>query len=116
MQVGLWSRLPFRKFDLNYFPRVQLVRGNGEGIANRKCCRKLSAKNIKVVRPTLFNYVYTRIELEHYTSRLWKMMEEDKMTVRIHEVYHLKDVARAHDVSLGMILFAERLSNGPNRT
>ena len=37
------------------------------------------------------------------------------MTVRIHEVYPLKDVARAHNVSLGMIFFVERLSNGPNR-
>ena len=63
----------------------------------------MAAKNIKIVRPTLFNYVYTREELEHYTSRLWKMIEEDKMTVRIHEVYPLKDVARAHNVSLGMI-------------
>ena len=79
-------------------------------------CRKLSAKNIKIVRPSLFNYVHTSEEWEHYTSRLWKMMEEDKMTVRIHEVYPLKDVARAHNVSLGMTLFAERLSNGPNRT
>ena len=37
------------------------------------------------------------------------------MTVRMHENYPLKDVARAHSVSLDMIFFAERLSNGPNR-
>ena len=30
-------------------------------------------------------------------------MEHDKMTVRIHEVYPLKDIARAHNVSLGMV-------------
>lgn len=37
------------------------------------------------------------------------------MTVRIHEAYHLKDVATAHNVSLAIIFTAERLANRPNR-
>ena len=37
------------------------------------------------------------------------------MTVRIHELYSLKDVATAHNVSLGITSFAERLANKPNR-
>ena len=37
------------------------------------------------------------------------------MTVRIHDLYTLKDVATAHNVSLGIISFAERLANKSNR-
>ena len=58
----------------------------------------MTATNAKVLRPTLFNYIYTREETEFYANELWKMMIEDKFTVRIHEIYPLKDVARAHTV------------------
>lgn len=62
--------------------------------------RKLSAKNVKVARPVLFNYIYTRQEFEHYSNELWKMMIEKKFAVRIHEIYPLRDVARAHTVRI----------------
>ena len=61
--------------------------------------RRLSAKNAKVLRPTLFNYITTREEFETYTAELWKLMTESKFTTRIHEIYPLRDVARAHNVS-----------------
>lgn len=61
--------------------------------------RRLSAKNVKVARPTLFNYIYTREEFEHYANELFQMMIVDKFNVRIHEIYPLQDVARAHNVS-----------------
>jgi len=60
---------------------------------------RLSAKNIKLARPTLFNYLHTREEFEHYANELFQMMSKDKMNVRIHEIYPLQDVARAHNVS-----------------
>lgn len=44
------------------------------------------------------NYIYTRQEFEHYANRLFKMMAEDHFQTRIHEMYPLKDVARAHNV------------------
>ena len=44
------------------------------------------------------NYVATRDEFEHYTNKLFTMMEEDHLKTRIHEIYPLKDVARAHNV------------------
>ena len=62
------------------------------------------------MRPTLFNYIATTEEWEYYTAKLWKLMEEDDMKVKIHEIYPLKDVARAHTVSLGMIVRSIRLS------
>ncbi|CAO1601528.1 NADPH:quinone reductase [Xanthoria calcicola] len=64
----------------------------------RKTPSKLSAKNAKVARPTLFNYLFTREELEHYSTRLFNMMMDEKFSVRIHDTYPLADVARAHTV------------------
>ena len=61
--------------------------------------RKLSAKNAKVARPTLYNYIYTRGEYEKYADELFRLMSEEKFDVRVHKTYPLKDVAQAHQVS-----------------
>jgi NADPH:quinone reductase-like Zn-dependent oxidoreductase len=59
--------------------------------------RRLSAKNTKLLRPTLFGYVETREEYETYTKELFEQFVlKDGLDVKIHEVYPLKDVARAH--------------------
>ncbi|KAL8737080.1 MAG: hypothetical protein Q9181_002036 [Wetmoreana brouardii] len=70
--------------------------GNASGAVEPFLISKLSAKNAKVARPTLFNYIYTRDEFEHYSTSLFEMMADRKFSVRIHETYPLKDVARAH--------------------
>lgn len=57
---------------------------------------RLSPKNLKVLRPTLFNYIVTRKEFEDYTADLFDHIIKDKLNVRIHEVYPLSDVQRAH--------------------
>jgi NADPH:quinone reductase len=57
---------------------------------------KLAAKNVKILRPTVFNYVYTREEFEFYTEELLQMMVNDKFNVFIHKIYDLKDVGQAH--------------------
>lgn len=64
--------------------------------------RRLSPKNAKICRPTLFNYVSTREELISYTERLFSMMTKEKFDVKIHKTYALKDVAQAHNVSLSL--------------
>ncbi|KAL6719294.1 NADPH:quinone reductase [Lecanora helva] len=71
--------------------------GNASGAVAPLAISRLGAKNAKVVRPTLFNYIATRDEFESYTAELWKLMTENKFTIRIHETYPLKDIARAHD-------------------
>ncbi|KAI9848026.1 MAG: NADPH:quinone reductase [Sclerophora amabilis] len=71
--------------------------GNASGAVPPVTISRLSAKNIKLLRPTLFNYVTTREEFEHYTNELFRFIVEDKLNVRIHEIYPLKDVARAHN-------------------
>lgn len=56
----------------------------------------MSAKNIKIARPTLFNYIATREEFEGYTAELFDLITKDKLNVRIHHTYPLKDIAKAH--------------------
>ena len=62
--------------------------------------RKLAAKNAKVARPTLFNYIYTREEFEKYAEELFGLMIHDKFDVRVHKTYPLKDVAQAQQVGI----------------
>lgn len=52
------------------------------------------------MRPTLFNFVATPEETDKYASELLDMMIKGHIDVRIHEIYPLKDIARAHQVSL----------------
>ncbi|EON61074.1 hypothetical protein W97_00285 [Coniosporium apollinis CBS 100218] len=71
--------------------------GNASGAVPPVTIARLSAKNTKLLRPTLFNYMVTREEFETYTGELFEFMTRDKMDVRVHEVYPLKEVARAHE-------------------
>ncbi|KAL8997612.1 MAG: hypothetical protein Q9169_003159 [Polycauliona sp. 2 TL-2023] len=70
--------------------------GNASGAVEPFVISKLSAKNAKVARPTLFNYIYTREEFEHYSAKLFEYMVDENFSVRIHDTYTLDDVARAH--------------------
>lgn len=67
-----------------------------EGPCRRLLHSVLSAKNITLARPTVFNYVTTREEFEDYASRLFGMMIENKWTPKIHSVYPLDQAAKAH--------------------
>lgn len=60
---------------------------------------RLAARNIKIARPSLLGYIETREEFKFYCNELFRLIAEEKFTVRIHEVYPLKEVARAHSVS-----------------
>lgn len=51
---------------------------------------------MKILRPTLFNYIATREEFEKYTAELFGFIIKSKLNVRIHETYPLAEVARAH--------------------
>jgi len=70
--------------------------GNSSGPVPPLTISRLSAKNLKVVRPTLFNYIHTRGEFEKYTAELFNFIIKDKLNVRIHEIYPLADIRRAH--------------------
>ena len=60
--------------------------------------RRLTAKNVKIARPTLFNYIYTKEETDYYVNMLWDLMIKEKFDVRIHKVYPLEEAAKAQDV------------------
>ena len=70
--------------------------GNASGAVPPLAIARLSAKNVRLMRPTLFNFIATREEFEGYTRELMDFIVKDKMDVRIHETYALSDVAKAH--------------------
>jgi NADPH2:quinone reductase len=47
-------------------------------------------------RPTLFNYIASREDLEASAKALFEVVSSGVVTVRINQRYALKDVARAH--------------------
>ncbi|KAH8593426.1 hypothetical protein B0O99DRAFT_653282 [Bisporella sp. PMI_857] len=70
--------------------------GNSSGVVPPFEIKRLGAKNIKVLRPTVFNYIYTREEFEKYTAELFGFITKGKLNIKVHETYPLEDVARAH--------------------
>ena len=71
--------------------------GNASGAVEPFAISRLSAGNVRLMRPTLFNFITTREEFETNTKELFEIMQREKVDVRIHEVYDLKDAARAQD-------------------
>lgn len=71
--------------------------GNASGAVPPVAIARLSAKNARLLRPTLFNYIVTQEEFDSYVKDLFKIILKDKLDVRIHEVYPLREVARAHE-------------------
>ncbi|KAF2655556.1 NAD(P)-binding protein [Lophiostoma macrostomum CBS 122681] len=71
--------------------------GNASGAVEGLALARLSTKNVKLLRPTLFNYIYTREETQQYASELFDFITKDKLNVHIHNVYPLEDVKRAHE-------------------
>jgi NADPH:quinone reductase len=70
--------------------------GNASGPVPPFQISRLSQKNLKILRPTLFNYIALREEFEHYCKELFAFITDGKIKIRIHEVYPLEEVARAH--------------------
>ncbi|KAK5121748.1 hypothetical protein LTR85_004623 [Meristemomyces frigidus] len=71
--------------------------GNASGAVPPVTIAKLSPKNARLMRPTLFGYIASREEFEHYTNELFDFILKDKLDVRIHKTYPLSEVATAHD-------------------
>ncbi|KAI0879338.1 hypothetical protein GGS24DRAFT_439007 [Hypoxylon argillaceum] len=71
--------------------------GNASGAVPPFAISRLTAKNARLLRPTLFNYVATRDEFTGYTEELFGFIEKDGFDVRVHEVYPLSQVGRAHE-------------------
>jgi NADPH2:quinone reductase len=58
---------------------------------------KLSQKgSLFITRPTLAHYTATREELESRSSEVLDMIIKEKLELRIHDIYPLKEAERAH--------------------
>lgn len=57
---------------------------------------RLTLKNVKVLRPAIFNYIVTEEERTAYVTELFAMIAAGKVEIKVHKVYDLKDVAQAH--------------------
>lgn len=72
--------------------------GNASGAVPDVKLSRLSAKNAKLMRPTLFVAIATRALFETYTKELFEeFIATDKIDVRIHSTYPLSKVAEAHN-------------------
>lgn len=60
---------------------------------------RIAPKCIKIVRPTLFGYLETREEFEHYGNLLFELLMAKRLTPWIHKIYPLSEVPQAHTVS-----------------
>jgi len=69
--------------------------GNASGAVEPLAISRLSAKNVRLMRPTLFNFIAERDELEGYTKELFDMIVKDGLEPAVHEVYPLSEVGRA---------------------
>ncbi|KAI1383264.1 NAD(P)-binding protein [Hypoxylon trugodes] len=71
--------------------------GNASGAVPPFTIARLAAKNARLMRPTLFNYIATREEFEGYVNELLDFVLKDGLDARIYKVYNLSDVASAHN-------------------
>ncbi|KAI0505273.1 hypothetical protein F5B22DRAFT_531783 [Xylaria bambusicola] len=71
--------------------------GNASGAVPPFTITRLGAKNVRLMRPTLFGYISTREEFAAYTEELFGFIEKDGFNVKVHDVYPLSEVKRAHE-------------------
>ena len=70
--------------------------GNASGAVEPVRLTSLTAKNVRVCRPSMLNYFVTPEEKAGYMAAPWKVVTEGQLRVPVHKVYPLADVAQAH--------------------
>lgn len=71
--------------------------GNASGVVPPINLVTLSQKNIKLMRPTLMNYLATPEEFNKWWGELFKLLDEGKIKLKVHKLYKLEDVKSAHE-------------------
>ncbi|KAI9301939.1 hypothetical protein BJ944DRAFT_168198 [Cunninghamella echinulata] len=69
--------------------------GNASGVIPPFSIALLAQKNIKLMRPTLYNYLATPEEFTKWYNELMTYVDQNVLKFRIHKVYDLKDAAQA---------------------
>jgi len=79
-------------------PRGLMVSfGNSSGAVEPFSPLVLSQKgSLFLTRPTLFNYIATRDELEQAAGELFDMIASGKVRIEVKQRFALKDAAEAH--------------------
>jgi len=70
--------------------------GSASGAVPPFTISKLAEKNLRLMRPTLFNYLTTSEEFQNYTAEVLKMVAEGNLTVKIWKTYKLSEAKQAH--------------------
>ncbi|OAD03981.1 hypothetical protein MUCCIDRAFT_156297 [Mucor lusitanicus CBS 277.49] len=70
--------------------------GNASGVVPPIKIHCLAAKNLKLMRPTLFNYLATREESQKWWSEVFDLLSNKVIKLHIHKIYDLKDAKQAH--------------------
>ncbi|KAF9167814.1 NADPH:quinone reductase [Actinomortierella ambigua] len=71
--------------------------GNASGAVPPISIMRLAEKNVRLMRPTLFNYITTREDFNKLAGDVLKLVDENKLDVNIYKEYPLEDVKQAHD-------------------
>jgi len=71
--------------------------GNASGAVPPVTIARLSAKNVRLMRPRLFQYLVTREEFETYANELFGFIQNEGFNVHVHEIYPLSEIKRAQD-------------------
>jgi NADPH:quinone reductase len=71
--------------------------GNASGAVPPVTISRLGQKNLKLLRPMMFTYITTHEEFEPYAEELMEFIRKGDLHITVHDQYHLKDVAKAHE-------------------
>ena len=61
--------------------------GNASGAVPPFSILRLTEKNVKLLRPSVMNYVSTAEEFEHYSSQLFDLISRGIVKLHVHDVY-----------------------------
>ncbi|KAI5283737.1 NADPH:quinone reductase, partial [Ascosphaera acerosa] len=70
--------------------------GNASGPVPPFSIERLRMKNLKLLRPTLYNYIATQEEFTYYTTKLFQLLSSGKLKTLLQKVYPLEDIRQAH--------------------
>lgn len=101
---------PFFSPSLCFHIDMRSAHSDSDGNRSKIFYSTLTPKNLKLCRPTLANYIFTRDEFAAYCDDLLALVEKHEISVDIYDVYPLKDAARAHQVPRSIIISLFSLS------
>ncbi|KAI8143344.1 hypothetical protein BJV82DRAFT_612414 [Fennellomyces sp. T-0311] len=70
--------------------------GNASGVVPPISISILAQKNLKIMRPTLFNYMATREEAKKWWAEVFDLLAKGVIKTHIYKIYDLADAKQAH--------------------